>query len=150
MTTLTPFDDHDVVETTVRIVGVGDGLSEALEVEPVELHHGQIVHIVLRGEVTKITYEPTKAGDELRRVHTVRASFGTIVDQTVVRKVLDAQRKAIDKAKGVNRLPGIDGDGELPERLRRVADEIVIGHPADPQAREDLMAAIDRVGAGDD
>jgi hypothetical protein len=30
MTTLTPFDDRDVVETTVRIVGAGDGLSEAV------------------------------------------------------------------------------------------------------------------------
>lgn len=27
MTTLTPFDDRDVVETTVRIVGAGDGIA---------------------------------------------------------------------------------------------------------------------------
>jgi hypothetical protein len=110
MSTLTPFDDREVTETTVRIVGAGDGLSESMEVEPVELHHGQRVHVVLRGEVTKITYEPTKDGDELRRVHTIRAVFGTLVDEAAVRKVLDAQRKAIDKAHGLARLPGVDGD----------------------------------------
>lgn len=112
MTVLTPFDDHDVTETTVRIVGAGDGLSEALEVAPVELHHGERVHIVLRGEVTKITYEPVKDSDELRRVHTIRASFGTIVDAKVVTKVLDAQRKAIEAHRGVSRLPGVDDDGD--------------------------------------
>jgi citrate lyase alpha subunit len=110
MTALTPFDDHDVTETTIRITRAGDGLSEGLDVEPVELHHGQRVHIVLRGEVVKIASEPTKEGDELRRVHTIRAVFGTLVDESVVRKVLDAQRKAIDKARGLARLPGVDGD----------------------------------------
>lgn len=110
MTTLAPFDDRDVVETSIRIVGAGDGLSESMEIEPVELHHGQRVHIVLRGEVTKVTYEATKDSDELRRVHTVRAVFGTLVDEPVVRKVLDAQRKAIDKARGLAQLPGVDGD----------------------------------------
>ena len=39
----------------------------------------------------------------------------------------------------------------IPERLRRVADEIVIGYPA--ESRDELIAAIDRVGqalGGDD
>ena len=112
MTTLTPFDDRDVVETTVRIVGAGDGLSEALNVDPVELHLGDRVHVVLRGEVTAINHKPVKDSDELRREHTIRASFGTLVDEAVVRKVLDTQRKAIDKARGLARLPGVDGDGE--------------------------------------
>ena len=36
----------------------------------------------------------------------------------------------------------------LPERLRRVVDEIIVGDPFDPQARDELMAAIDRIDDG--
>ena len=105
---LHPFGDRDVTECAVRIVGAGDGLSESLDTAPVELDHGQIVHIVLRCAVTKVAYEQVKDSDELRRVHTVRANFGTIVDDGAARKILDASRKAIEQARGVERLPGTD------------------------------------------
>jgi hypothetical protein len=110
MHTLSSFDDHDVVETTVRITGAGTGLQDALDVAPVELHVGDQVHIVLRGQVSEVRHVPVKNSDDLRRIHVISTSFGTIVDSAAVAKVLDAQRKAIDKAKGVSRLPGVDGD----------------------------------------
>jgi hypothetical protein len=107
---LSPFDDRDVTETAVRITGAGTGLQESLDIAPVELHLGDRVHIVLRGEVRQVTYETVKDSDELRRVHVISTKFGTIVDEPAVRKVLDAQRKAIEQAKGVVQLPGVDGD----------------------------------------
>lgn len=107
---LQPFGDHDVTECAVKIVNTGDGLSDALDLEPVELDHGDIVHIVLRGTVTKVTYEQIKDSDELRRVHTVRASFGTLVPEPAARKILDTARRSIEDARGVQQIPGMTDD----------------------------------------
>jgi len=108
--TLTPFDGREVTECALRITNAGDGLSESLDAGPVELHQGDVVFLVLRGTVAKIGFEPVKDTDELRRLHTVKATFGTIVDEGAVRKILDATRKAIEDAKGVQRIPGVDDD----------------------------------------
>jgi len=108
---LTEFEDHFVVSSGIRIHRAGDGLSDAMEIAPVELHHGDTVHIVLRCRVTRVAYEPVKDSDtELVRVHTLKAVTGTIVDEKLVHKVLEEHRQAVDKAKGVERLPIEDGD----------------------------------------
>jgi hypothetical protein len=111
MSTLKPFDDRDVTEATIRIVRAGDGLSDALEVDPVEFALDDIVHVVLRCQVTRIAYEEIKDSDELRRVHTLRATSGTIVDEQFAKAVLAEQQTLIERARGVQRLP-IDGDDE--------------------------------------
>lgn len=105
---LQPFDDHDVTEVAIRIVRAGDGLSDALDAAPVELHHDETVYVVLRCTVTKVTHEQVKDSDELRRVHTLSTTFGTIVDEPSARKVLDAARRRIEDASGVQRIPGTD------------------------------------------
>lgn len=110
--TLQPYEERDVVACSIKIVSAGDGLSAALTVDPVELHHGEIVHVVLQCEVAKVTYEPVKDLDVLRRVHTLRAQFGTLVDEAFAKAVLAEQRLIIERAQGVERLP-IDGDDEV-------------------------------------
>lgn len=106
--TLKPFDDRDVVACSVRIVRAGDGLSEGLDVDPVEFALDDFVHVVLRCQVSRVAYEEIKDTGDLRRVHTLTCTSGTVVDQGDVRKVLDAQRKRIETAKGLSRLPGTD------------------------------------------
>jgi hypothetical protein len=110
--TLKPYEDRDVVASTIKIVRAGDGLSEALTVDPVEYHVGDEVHVVLRTECTKVTYEPVKDTDVLRRVHTLSTAFGTIVDEAFAKAVLAEQQLIIEKAKGIQRIPGVDEDGE--------------------------------------
>jgi hypothetical protein len=105
---LKPFGDHDVTECAIRIINTGDGLSESLDVAPVELDHGETTYVILRGAITKVTYEQIKDSDELRRVHTIRANFGTIVDETAARAILDPTRRAIEEKHGVERIPGLD------------------------------------------
>ena len=39
----------------------------------------------------------------------------------------------------------VDPETVIPERLIRVADEIVRGNPGDPETQEELMAAMDRM-----
>jgi hypothetical protein len=109
-TPLHQFEGYDVIASTVAIVRAGDGLSQAMEVEPIELAIGDTVRIVLEATVTKIRLERV-SGDTLalRRVHVLTAGIATIVDHEWATGVLAAQRIRIEQAKGVQQLP-LDGD----------------------------------------
>lgn len=109
MTLLNPHEGRDVTQATVRVTNAGDGLSDALGVAPVEYHIGDRVFVVLETTCSRVAHELIKDTDVLRRVHTLRADLGTVVDEQLVRGVLDAQTKAIDAARGVPRLP-LDDD----------------------------------------
>lgn len=98
------FEGRDVVSMRVAITNAGDGLSDAMLVDPVELHIGDRVFVVLEGEVTNVKYVKVKDTDVLNRVQTIRAGVATLVEEGLVKGVLDAQRLAIEKAKGIERL----------------------------------------------
>lgn len=106
------FDDQVVVGTSIAITNAGDGLSAALSIEPQVFHHRQVVTVVLECEVTRVGFVEVKDTSRLMRVHTLRAGIATVVDPSLVRKVLDEQRRKIEAAKGVQRIPGIDDDEE--------------------------------------
>lgn len=99
------FENADVVQSTVRVTRAGDGLSEALTVDPVEYRIGETVHVVLKCKVGAITLKPVKDTEVLQRVHTFTAQEGTVVAGELVEAALDAQRVAIEQSKGVHRLP---------------------------------------------
>lgn len=105
------FEGRDVVGMKVAITNAGDGLSDAMLVAPVELHIGDKVFVVLEGEVTKVNYVKLRDTDVLNRVQTIRAGVATLVDEGLVKKVLDEQRLAIERAKGIERLD-FEGDQE--------------------------------------
>jgi hypothetical protein len=110
---LTAYEGADVVQSTIRITRAGDGLSDGLNIDPVEYHLGDKVHVVLECVVTRVAHEPVKDTDVLKRVHTLAAEMGTIVGHEVVDAVLDEQRVKIEKARGVERLPlGSEGDDD--------------------------------------
>lgn len=119
---LTPFDGREVLNTTVAIRNAGDGLSKAMEIDPIELHHGDSVYVVLECEVEKLRFDPIKDTQALSRVHMLKAGVATLVDEALVADALDAQRRAIEEAAGVQRLPlGEPGDTEDDE------DEVLEG-----------------------
>lgn len=103
--------------TRVAITNAGDGLSEAMLVDPNELELGSTVYVVLECTTTRVQYEPVKDTDTLIRKHVLRAGTATLVDGTLVHDVLEAQRLAIEKAKGVTRLDFEDqgGSDDAPE-----------------------------------
>lgn len=111
MTELGTFDGRDVITTSVAITNAGDGLSQALGIDPQVMHIGDTGVIVLEYVVTKIGFIEVKDTDVLNRVHTLRAGTATIIDRDVVAEALDAQALKIEKARGVTRLP-LDGEGE--------------------------------------
>jgi len=116
--TLHSFDGREVIMSTIAIIGAGDGLSQALSIDPREYHHGQQVDVVLRCEVTQVGFKPIKDTDRLERKHTLRAGIATIVDASLVEEVIEAQRVKIETAAGVQRIPFddgvIDADGFTP------------------------------------
>lgn len=112
---LQPFDGRDVLKATIAITNAGDGLSEALAVEPKEYHLGDRVYVVLETTVDKVRFaDAGKDGDGLIRLHTLKAGRATIVSGDVVRDVLDEQQQRIERARGILQLPLDPDDGEPP------------------------------------
>jgi hypothetical protein len=99
------FGGLDVTASAISITKAGVGLSDALDVAPVEYEIGDRVYVVLDTVCVKVAHEEQKDLNELRRVHTLRTTTGTIVDEKVVRKALDAQRRTIAEAQGKAELP---------------------------------------------
>ena len=70
--TLPIFEDEPVNKSTVRIVKAGDGLSEALDIEPKALHLGDEVCFVIRGEVKQVNHRQGAA--VVIRQHTIEVT----------------------------------------------------------------------------
>lgn len=115
---LKAYEGRDVLQSTIRVVNAGDGLSTALAVEPVEHHIGDTVYVVLECEVSRVQFDEIKDTDCLVRVHTLKAGVGTIVDQALVDEVLTEQKvknqKAADEAAGIEQLD-LDSDPDTGE-----------------------------------
>lgn len=105
---LTQFEGRDVLQTTVAIRNTGDGLSDALAVDPHEYHQGERVYVVLECDVEKLRFDPIPKTDALSRVHMLKAGNATIVDAALVADALSAQAERIRLAKeaeeGVQRM----------------------------------------------
>lgn len=113
---LAPFEGADVISATVRVTNAGDGLSEALGIDPVEYHQGDTVYVLLETAVSRVSYEPVKADSPfLKRVHTLKADTGTIVDAHFAVEAIEMQKainqRARDEAAGQGRLDD-DADAE--------------------------------------
>lgn len=114
---LQPFENKPVVKAAIEIPGAAGGLQEAMKFDPVELHQGEEVHVVLRCTVAKVRFEPIdkeEPSGAQSRVQILRAEEATLVDGDVVEEHLTIQRLRIQKAKddaaGIQGLP-FHGDG---------------------------------------
>lgn len=130
--TLTPFDGHTVLNTTVAIRNAGDGLSSAMQVAPQELSLGEVVFVVLECEVEKIRFDPIKDTDCIQRVHMLKAGTAVMVDEDLVRAHLDDMELRIEAHNGVTRLPFDDDEEDVSEEAEAAA-----------KAQEDAEAAGD-------
>lgn len=103
------FEGRTILSTTIQITNAGDGLSQAMKVDPIILHHGEKRFVVLEVDVDKIRFDPIKDTQGVARVHVLKASTATFIDGAAVEEALDAQREKIDRAReraeGIARLP---------------------------------------------
>lgn len=117
---LVPFEGAEVLRVKVAVTGAGDGLSEAMAIDPYPLALGTTVHVVLECNVQQIKFVPALDKDHpedgLARVHVLRAGRATLVDAEDVQAALDAQAdrilRAREAASGIQRLQAYDGDTE--------------------------------------
>lgn len=117
---LSDFDDRPVTRTSIKVTNAGDGLSEALEVEPTEFHLDQEVYVVLRTTVSRVEHRALDDDSDgpLERAHVLKAGAATIVDKDLVASQIAVQidriRKAREAAQGVMPIPAADGSSDDP------------------------------------
>ena len=117
---LLPFEGKPVIATTIIVKKAGDGLSAAVSVDPVELHHGQKVYVVLETEVGRVQFDPSKdSPDMLIRGQVLITETATIVPKELVIELLTQQRLRIEAAReaaqGVQQL--VDDKGQSKDVL---------------------------------
>lgn len=103
------FEGRDTLTTKIKITNAGDGLSQALAIEPEELGMDDTVYVVLECTVDAVTFERVKDTNALSRVQKLRAGTATLVDKALVHDVLEAQRVKLEQARGIERLDFDDG-----------------------------------------
>lgn len=116
MPPLGTYKGRDVIQTGVAIRNAGDGLSQALGIEPRDFAFGETVYVVLECVMDGDDYVPIKDTETLKLVTVLKAGRATIIDAAAVKKALDDQEdritKAREKAAGVERLPLDPADEE--------------------------------------
>lgn len=112
-TTLTPFEGHDVVGTSIKVTNAGDGLSAALKVDPAEYELSESVYVLMETSVADIHFPPSKDNSDARiRVHVLKAGAATVLEPSKAKPLITAQKKKIEAAEGVSQLPGLDEPGD--------------------------------------
>ena len=90
------FEENAVSVSRVKIVNAGDGLSEALKVDPVALFLDDEVYYVLQGKVTSVAHVVDKDGIT-SRVHTIKADGIAPIDQETARKAIQTAAEETER-----------------------------------------------------
>lgn len=120
------YEGRDVLQTTLQVTNAGDGLSEAMAVEPTVLHHQQTVYLVLECVVSKVSYPPIKDTDCLARMHTLKAGRATLVDGDLVLPAINDQHLRIVAARDA-----VAGQGALDLEKRNLRGDHGLGEHKD-------------------
>jgi hypothetical protein len=111
---LEAFDGREVERMTVKVTNTGDGLSQAMTIDPRPFHIGDEVYVLMQTEVAGVSFKPLHADYPLGPlvcIPTLRAGTATIVDRKFAHRKLEQQRIAIERAAGVERIPGAETAG---------------------------------------
>lgn len=101
---LQEFEGKPVLGSAIKIRKAGDGLSEAMRLEPVELHKDDTVYVVLECKVGRIGFDPVKDIDAWTRVQDLVAGTATIMDSAVVKDAIAAQATKNEEAREADRI----------------------------------------------
>lgn len=134
MSDLSSFEGSDVVAAKIEIPNAAGGLRDAMEFEPVEMHHADEGYIALHYKVKKVRFDPESKEhpENLVRVHVLDALNAAFIDEDLVGRQLADQRdrmaKRREEAAGVQRL-GDHLDEVMPDDAEHAA-ELVAAHNA--------------------
>lgn len=117
---LPKFEGKQVVTSRIAIVGTGDGLSDALDIEPIALKHGATGYAVISWKVRDVDHTPIKKGEDavLARKHVLATEHVMLVSEdedlvtvkVMIASNIDRIQRAKDSMEGQGRL-----DDEVPD-----------------------------------
>lgn len=151
---LDPFEGQPVLSVGMEIPGAAGGLRESMKLDPVQLHKGQRVYVVLETTVDKIRFDPVKDSDGWKRVHVLNAEQGMIVDADLVQAHLDEQKARIQAARDAEAEAKRREGGEFTLDESALEEEHQQGKHADglvkgcPPCDAEAAAAADEAGEG--
>jgi hypothetical protein len=96
---LAAYDGKDVLRTSIKITKAGDGLSEAMSIDPVQLPIGTKGVLVLEFVVEAHKHKPIPNTNALVLEQVLAAGTATLIDAELVDQALKAQREKIDAAR---------------------------------------------------
>lgn len=123
---LPKFEGRQVLASRITVPGMGGGLNDALDVEPIALKHGQSGFAVFQWEVRDVDHVPLKKGESaiLARHHVLTASRVMIVDDEqsgLIEEWLNQRdlevRRAKDSMAGQEELELSDEEREVKRKL---------------------------------
>jgi hypothetical protein len=118
-----------VVATKINLKTPGGALDSTMAVAPQQWHTGDEVVLVMKFRVGAVAFPEHKKGDasEFDRRHDFHAMLATVIDESLVKEVLDKQRLAIQSMTGVEEFDFTDEEiaeqQELEELERAEADD---------------------------
>lgn len=117
-----PWDGAPIVKVAIRVKNVGDGLSTAASTDPMTLHHGDEVDLLIRCKVASTALKPldedTPRGPQVADYILKGTGKATILDtgHAAIEDLLEEQQRRNDEAAGRPQLP-LDGAGSIPAAL---------------------------------
>lgn len=96
---LPTFEGEPVAKATVRITRTGDGLSEALKIDPQAFHPGQRLHFVLSGTVQQVNHVQADEDAPLERRHTITTDAIYEIDPDTARKLIAAAAEELERTR---------------------------------------------------
>lgn len=123
MTDLEQFEGRDVLGVAIIVRKAGDGLSSALDMEPIELQLGDHAGVLIQGKVTAINFVEVKGVENAyRRVHVITTEAAQVFDADQTAELMEdhlnrlaehkaAKEKAKEEAAGIYQL-GDEADDE--------------------------------------
>lgn len=124
-TSLDPFEGQPVLSVGIEIPGAAGGLRESLKIDPVQLHHGEKVYVLLETTTDKIRFDPEKDEEGWKRVHVLAVEQGMLVDADLVAEHMAQQKARIAEAHAAAAL-----------EKRRAAGEFTLEEAALDEAHE--------------
>lgn len=83
------YDGKPIRKSSLKITGTGDGLSDALAVEPREMHPQDVTYVVLEVEAGDVNHKYLAEADAWNRVQGTKALRGAFIDAAIAKPLLD-------------------------------------------------------------
>lgn len=106
--TLPAFEGLPTIAVSLEVRGIDGGFNDGMTIDPVVLHKGDKVFLLVEGTVAGINHKPIEEANAWRRAHVIRVDAGTLVSREFAEAHLDEQARRIEEAKGLARLPFTD------------------------------------------